>query len=173
MVTAKIGGNAMTWHFRFGYCIFALIVFRLVWGFVGGHWSRFASFIYGPARRAALPARPRRATTSSTSATTRWAAASVFALLAILIVQVATGLVADDEIANVGPLNRFVVHRDRPGGDGVAQGRGLWHHHRAGGAARRSPSCSIACGKKRDLVGPMFSGDKRLPGGVPASADDR
>jgi cytochrome b len=35
-------------------------------------------------------------------------AGSVFALLLLLAVQVGTGLVADDEIANQGPLNRFV-----------------------------------------------------------------
>src|ERR1700748_1789730 len=41
-----IGGNAMAWHLRFGYAAFALLLFRLVWGFVGGRWSRFASFVY-------------------------------------------------------------------------------------------------------------------------------
>ena len=45
-------------------------------------------------------------------------------MLAILIVQVATGLIADDEIANVGPLNRF-VDRDRLGGDGWHKGAGF------------------------------------------------
>ena len=35
----------MVWHARFGYAVLALCVFRLVWGVVGGHWSRFASFV--------------------------------------------------------------------------------------------------------------------------------
>ena len=48
MVSAKIGGNAMVWHFRFGYVVFALLAFRLLWGLVGGRWSRFSSFIYAP-----------------------------------------------------------------------------------------------------------------------------
>ena len=50
VVSAKIGGNAMVWHFRFGYVVFTLLAFRLLWGLVGGRWSRFASFVYAPAR---------------------------------------------------------------------------------------------------------------------------
>ncbi|MGA1069208.1 MAG: cytochrome b/b6 domain-containing protein, partial [Burkholderiaceae bacterium] len=28
--------DALTWHFRIGYFIASLLLFRLVWGFVGG-----------------------------------------------------------------------------------------------------------------------------------------
>src|SRR6185436_9816575 len=48
IVSAKIGGNAMVWHMRLGYVVFTLLIFRLVWGLIGGHWSRFANFIYSP-----------------------------------------------------------------------------------------------------------------------------
>ncbi|RYF65490.1 MAG: hypothetical protein EOO22_22585, partial [Comamonadaceae bacterium] len=40
--------GVMEWHFRIGYGVLALLMFRLVWGFVGGRWSRFANFIYSP-----------------------------------------------------------------------------------------------------------------------------
>jgi len=49
IVSAQLGGNAMVWHFRFGYGAFSLLAFRLLWGVVGGHWSRFATFAYAPA----------------------------------------------------------------------------------------------------------------------------
>ena len=49
VVSAKIGGNAMVWHFRLGYVVFTLLAFRLLWGMVGGRWSRFGSFVYAPA----------------------------------------------------------------------------------------------------------------------------
>ena len=39
----------MVWHLRFGTLAFALLLFRLLWGFVGGRWSRFSSFVYAPA----------------------------------------------------------------------------------------------------------------------------
>jgi len=35
-------------HVFFGYLMLGLVVFRLVWGFTGSHFSRFASFWFGP-----------------------------------------------------------------------------------------------------------------------------
>lgn len=35
-------------HVFLGYLMLALVVFRLVWGFAGSHFSRFASFWFGP-----------------------------------------------------------------------------------------------------------------------------
>ena len=49
VITANVGGNAMVWHFRLGYAVATLLLFRVVWGLVGGHWSRFSSFLYAPA----------------------------------------------------------------------------------------------------------------------------
>ena len=48
VVSAKVGGGAMVWHFRFGYLVLTLVCFRVLWGVVGGRWSRFVSFIYAP-----------------------------------------------------------------------------------------------------------------------------
>lgn len=48
VVTGQVGGAAMDWHFRIGYAVLALLLFRLGWGLVGGHWSRFSSFLYSP-----------------------------------------------------------------------------------------------------------------------------
>ena len=31
VISAKIGGNAMKWHFRLGFVVFALLLFRLAW----------------------------------------------------------------------------------------------------------------------------------------------
>lgn len=39
-------------HVMFGYTMLGLIAFRIIWGFVGTHYSRFSSFLFGP--RAAL-----------------------------------------------------------------------------------------------------------------------
>ena len=38
----------MDWHFRFGIGVLILLVFRVLWGIVGGRWSRFTSFVRGP-----------------------------------------------------------------------------------------------------------------------------
>jgi cytochrome b len=43
-----ISGAAMAFHFRFGYAMLTLLLFRFVWGLVGGRWSRFSSFLFSP-----------------------------------------------------------------------------------------------------------------------------
>src|SRR5690606_30776146 len=47
-VSVKLGGLYMDWHVRFGLATLGLIVFRLVWGFIGPRYARFASFVRGP-----------------------------------------------------------------------------------------------------------------------------
>ncbi|MBS0300902.1 MAG: cytochrome b/b6 domain-containing protein [Proteobacteria bacterium] len=102
VVSAKIGGNAMNLHLRLGYGVFALLLFRLAWGVVGGRWSRFASFVPTPARlRAYLKGHKR---IDAQVGHNPLGALSVLAMLAVLSMQVGTGLLADDEIAYAGPL---------------------------------------------------------------------
>ena len=57
VVSGQIGDGAMVWHFRLGYTVLSLLLFRVVWGFVGGHWSRFTVFCGGAHGPAALPPR--------------------------------------------------------------------------------------------------------------------
>jgi cytochrome b len=106
IVTGQVGGSAMDWHFRLGYTVLALLLFRLVWGLVGGHWSRFSSFLFSPAS----VIRYLRGQTSVpyTTGHNPLGAGTVFAMLLFLLLQVGTGLVSDDEIASSGPLTRFV-----------------------------------------------------------------
>jgi cytochrome b len=105
IITGNIGGNAMFWHFRFGFAVLTLLLFRLVWGFIGGHWSRFAQFVFTPwhALQYALGRR-----THDGLGHNPLGALSVFAMLFALLLQVSTGLISDDEIANMGPLAAHV-----------------------------------------------------------------
>jgi len=170
VITAKIGGNAMAWHFRCGYLIFTLLAFRILWGLFGGHWSRFKNFIYAPAtllRYLRGQARPEEHLDVGHSPL---GAGSVFALLAVLMLQVGTGLIADDEIANAGPLVKFVSSATSSLASGWHKNFGQWIIiglvllHLGAIAFYRIR-------RGRDLVGPMLSGDKTLAGNVPASAD--
>ena len=88
VTSAWIGGNAMTWHLRFGYLAFALLLFRLLWGFVGGHWSRFASFVYAPATSLRYLRGESRPEDLHDIGHSPLGAFSVFGLLAILVAQV-------------------------------------------------------------------------------------
>ena len=172
VVSAKIGGNAMIWHFRFGYVVFALIAFRVLWGLVGGRWSRFSSFIYAPGTVLRYLRGQSRADEHHDVGHNPLGSFSVFALLGFLALQVASGLVADDEIANVGPLNRFVSGRIGQPGHALAQG--LWpvDPAGAGGAAHRGHPVLPAAARSKNLVRPMIVGDKTLPPGTPAASDD-
>ena len=106
VVSGSIGGNAMVWHFRFGYGVLSLLLFRIVWGLVGGRWSRFSSFMYAPVTVWAYLHGERRP--EHDAGHSPLGALSVLALLVMLMAQVTAGLLSDDEIAFAGPLTRYV-----------------------------------------------------------------
>ena len=47
-LTAEVLEDAMDIHFYIGYFALGLIIFRLIWGFVGTKYAKFNSFISGP-----------------------------------------------------------------------------------------------------------------------------
>ena len=169
-VCAKIAGNAMVWHTRVGYAVFALLVFRLLWGFAGGRWSRFASFIYSPATVMRYVRGECRSEEQLDVGHSPLGSASVFALLVFLALQVASGLFADDEIATTGPWIKFVAGSTSQWLTAYHESVGQWALvtlvvlHVAAIAIYRLR-------QRKDLVGPMLIGDKLLPPGVPASID--
>ncbi len=170
VVSAKIGGNAMVWHFRLGYAVLALVVFRLLWGLVGGRWSRFASFIYAPATVWRYLRGQPQAGQHLDVGHNPLGAFSVFALLAVLAVQLGTGLVSDDEIANIGPLNRFVPSDVGLRATSWHKTLGQWMLLGLVGL-HLTAIAFYALVRKNNLVRPMLDGDKLLPAGTPASAD--
>ena len=107
-VTAKIGGNAMQYHEWSGFTILTLLLFRLVWGFVGSRESRFVTFVRGPAavfRYAVRILRPDSRHYLGHNPLGGW---SIIAMLSALMVQAGTGLFANDDIVTEGPLYKWV-----------------------------------------------------------------
>ena len=93
-------------HIYSGYAILTLMLFRLLWGVFGSSTARFSNFVRGPAACWAM-----FATCAGGAAIghTPLGALSVVALLALLVAQVATGLVNSDEDGLVeGPLAPLV-----------------------------------------------------------------
>lgn len=169
VVTAKVGGNAMVWHFRLGYLVLTLLAFRLLWGLVGGHWSRFASFTYAPSTSLRYLRGRGRADEHLDVGHSPLGALSVFGLLAILALQVGSGLFADDEIANTGPLIKYVS-----GATSLA----LTKWHKTLGqylvitlAVLHVAAVLFYLMRRRNLILPMLTGDKALPAGVPVAQD--
>ena len=170
VVSAKIGGNAMVWHFRLGYLALALIVFRLLWGVLGGHWSRFAQWLYGPAalgrylRSRALPGERFDIGRSPLGTL------SIAAMLAFLMFQITTGLIADDEIANIGPFNRFVSSALAAKATAYHKNIGQWVLI-ALVALHIAAIVYYLVVKRQNLTAAMWHGDKQMPAGVVASQD--
>lgn len=89
----------MQWHLRLGYCAAGLLLFRLIWGLIGGVHSRWSH--YRPSATAVInhfraPGTPQSHT----------APGIVLALLLLLatLVQVSSGLYTTDDIFTEGPL---------------------------------------------------------------------
>lgn len=99
VVTGQLGGNLIEWHGKLGLFIVGLLAFRLVWGLAGSTYARFAQFFPTPAKIKAYLAGQWHGEGHNPLG-----ALSVFGLLGLLTVQVLTGLVANDDIAFVGPL---------------------------------------------------------------------
>ncbi len=167
VISAKVGGNAMVWHLRLGYLVLGLLLFRLAWGLVGGRWSRFASFVRPPA---AILRHLRGDGAAPVAGHSPLGALSVLAMLGVLAAQVGSGLFADDEIANSGPLMPLVSGATSALATSWHKGWGQW-------AVIGLVGLHVVAvfwylwPKRQNLIRPMFTGDKALPAEVPASAD--
>jgi len=170
VVSAKVGGNAMVWHFRFGYVVFTLLLFRLLWGFLGGHWSRFSSFIYSPGTILRYLRGQPRPDEHLDVGHNPLGSFSVFGLLTFLAIQVGTGLLADDEIASIGPLNKFVSSTTASTATGWHKSWGQWILLTMV-ALHIGAILYYRFARQKNLVRPMLVGDKHLPAGTPAALD--
>jgi cytochrome b len=159
----------MDWHARIGYAVLSLVLFRIVWGVIGGHWSRFATFFYSP--RSVVAYLRGASHPDHLVGHNPLGAGSVFAMLLVLLAQVATGLVGDDESAFTGPLNRF-----------VSTAKGLaatWYHKRIGQwlliglvVLHIGAVLFYLFRKRNNLVRPMLTGDKEVAHAARSSRDD-
>ena len=167
-ITGTVGGNAMVWHFRLGYAVLALLLFRIVWGLVGGRWSRFGAFIYAPQTVINYlkgNGKPAHAVGHSPIG-----AGSVFAMLGLLMAQVGSGLISDDEIASAGPLTRFVSNASVSLATNYHANIGKWLLLAVVGLHLVAIVYYLL--RKHNLVGAMLHGDKNLLVAVPSSRDD-
>jgi len=155
-VSAKVGGAWIDWHGRIGLFIVGLLIFRIVWGFLGSTHARFLTFFPTFSRLVAY-------------FKGQWygighnplGALSVLALLLLVATQVGSGLFANDDISFTGPLASLV---DKDQSDQFTR----WHNssfnilfvlvilHVLAIVYHRLV-------KKNNLVGPMVTGKKKVP----------
>ena len=103
-VTGKIGGNWLEWHRRAGFLVMGLVLFRVVWGFTGGYYARFANFVRGPkAVMEFIRGKP-----AGQAGHNPLGALSVLAMLSVIAFQVGTGMFANDDVMLEGPYAAMV-----------------------------------------------------------------
>lgn len=170
VVTANVGGNMMEWHLRCGYAIFALLLFRLVWGVIGSVHARFSSFIVGPRAVLAYLKSARAGAAARLPGHNPLAAYSVLGLLALVLLQVVTGLFSNDDISVEGPLVKFI-------GKDLSD-QLTWVHAELninllyGAIALHVIAIAVYFfRKKQDLLTPMITGDAPVEGEAPAAND--
>lgn len=162
VITGELGGDWMEWHGRAGLAIVGLVTFRLVWGFVGSTHARFLNFAPSASRlRAYLRGRWKGHGHNPLGAL------SVFALLALLGAQAATGLFGNDDIAFNGPLAALVD-------EALSTRLTGWHQKLAylllTVMALHIAAILVYLGLKKDnLVKPMVTGWKDVRSGTSAS----
>lgn len=160
-VTVKLGGLWMDWHVRAGLAVFVLLVWRLAWGLVGPRFARFSQFVKGPATVLGYV----RGRVRHIAGHNPLGACSVIALLAFFGLQAVTGLFANDDVMTQGPLAWL--------SDAWSSRLTGWHklNQWIMIALVSLHVAAIAWYRWRHrqrLVGPMISGDVRLPKAVAA-----
>src|SRR5277367_3105280 len=162
VATAKIGGDAIDWHIRAGETMLTLVLFRILWGFLGSHHARFASFVRGPRvvlayARSLL--RPRHAVFAGHNPLGGW---MVLLLLGALLVQASTGLFSNDDIATEAPLARF-IGKDLSDLISTFHRLDAWFVLALAGV-HVAATLFYLIRFKENLIGPMIDGVKQLPG---------
>lgn len=106
--SAEEGGLWMDWHQKVGIFLLSLVLFRVIWGFVGSDTSRFTQFVKSPfAALAHLRELPQK-TQAYHAGHNPLGAFMIVAILVLLLAQTGTGLFATDDILVEGPLYSLV-----------------------------------------------------------------
>ena len=167
-LTQQLPSDWFPWHVRCGYAVLILVSTRLLWGLVGTRHARFVSFVRGP-RAVLIYARGLISGKATAFAGHNpLGALMVLALLALLLAQALTGLFANDEILNTGPLYGYVSNS-------LSLQLTGWHHRifnllLAAVALHVSAALFYLLVKKENLIRPMLTGRKRADELLPDQA---
>jgi cytochrome b len=169
--SADVGGTLLKYHFWSGYTVLTLVVFRILWGLCGSDTARFGGFLHGPRRVLATLHElwsPRPLAVAGHNAVGGW---MVAALLAVLVLQAGSGLFANDDLFNEGPLYRHV-------GRAVSDRLTAFHHLNAGALLALVAVHVLGVGwhrlrKGERLVAAMVHGRKSVTVPAPRLAGNR
>ncbi|RDE19412.1 hypothetical protein DV711_10975 [Motiliproteus coralliicola] len=104
MVVSGESDDLMEWHFYAGYLLSGLILFRLLWGFLGTRYARFSSLQLNPMTAVQYTRNLFRSQHSAQYGHTPAGSLMVIIMLALLCIQLLTGMMSTDDIIWSGPL---------------------------------------------------------------------
>jgi cytochrome b len=159
-VTAELGW--MELHLQLGYALLALMLFRIVWGFVGSDTARFSRFLVSPLAGLRHLGRLRGRepdTHIGHNAAGGW---MVLILLLLIAIQIVSGLGANDGLGvTEGPLAKHLAGR---ASDLLTVIHGYCVYAIMAAIVLHLAAIVLyAVVKGQDLVRPMVTGKKRLP----------
>lgn len=155
----------MELHFTLGLAMLGLVVFRLIWGFIGSSTARFSNFIAGPLAILRYLKAPAEDAGKAVVGHNPLGALSVVALLGLLGVQVSLGLFAQDtDAVDSGPLNHLVSW-DTATAASEAHGI-VFNALLAVIALHIAAIFFYRVVRKNNLVAPMISGRRAFANGV-------
>lgn len=102
-ITAKLGIDWMQYHFYLGYLTLGLLLFRIIWGFIGPRHARFSSFLEKPAAVWAYAKGMLDRHSHPSVGHNPVGGLMVILMLVLVAVQTTTGLFTTDTIIWTGP----------------------------------------------------------------------
>jgi cytochrome b len=158
--------NKMEWHMRIGYAILALLLFRIVWGFIGSDTARFVRFLKSPAAALRHLSHLRRREPDREIGHNAAGGWVVLLMLVLLGVQAGTGLFSNDDSDSDGPL-MHLIGKDQS--DFISKIHSLnFNLILAVIVLHVAAIGAYAVLKRQNLVRPMLTGTKEMPGDAAA-----
>ena len=108
-LTRELEGDWFAWHVRCGYAVLVLTATRVLWGFVGTRHARFGAFLRGPAVVFSYARKLLDRDSAPHTGHNPLGAWMIVVMLALLFAQATTGLFANDQIFQTGPLFGYVT----------------------------------------------------------------
>ena len=158
--------NWMGWHAWTGDALLALVLWRVLWGFVGSDSVRFSRFLAPPAAAVRHLAHVFRREPDREAGHNPAGGWMVLLLLALLLGQTLTGIYVDNDVADVGPLTEMMP---APFDNAMTALHALfWDVLLVAVALHVLAILVYAVAKRHNLLLPMITGRKTLPATVPA-----
>ncbi|MBR9857508.1 MAG: cytochrome B [Gammaproteobacteria bacterium] len=104
----RSAGDDMDQHMLFAQLLLGLLLYRIIWGFIGTPYARFSHFIYHPGRIVAYLRASLTAHKPVYLSHNPLGGVMVLVMLGTLLFQAGSGLFATDDIFYEGPLYSYV-----------------------------------------------------------------